>query len=160
MLNSLWHRIHCFIGEAFAKTLGPPPRRVTAGAWTQHPYLNSELQGVGVVVVDRTPPPIGTSQDQTPQHRVTPVSAVAIACELAARGALIALVLDAHVVAANYGTCADVERVVDHHGVMGAGTSSAIAAYQRDAGLPATGSITPELVSSLNNTVEGASQGG
>lgn len=45
-------------------------------------------------------------------------------------------------------------------GVMGAGTSSAIAAYQRDAGLPATGSITPELVSSLNNTVEGASQGG
>lgn len=45
-------------------------------------------------------------------------------------------------------------------GVMGAGTSSAIAAYQRDAGLQATGSITPELVTSLNNTVESASQGG
>ena len=43
---------------------------------------------------------------------------------------------------------------------MGSGTSDAITSYQRDAGLAVTGSITPELVNSLNETVEAVAQTG
>jgi hypothetical protein len=117
-MDSLRARLHAFLGEAFVETLGPPPRRAAGGGGARHPYLDSELKGVGVVLVDRSSPRHRT----TPmRHRVTPLAAVAVACELAARGALVALVLDARAVAAHYGTCADVEHVVDRHGVMGAG---------------------------------------
>ena len=45
-------------------------------------------------------------------------------------------------------------------GIMGAGTREAISAYQRDAGLQPTGSITRDLVSSLNAAVSVGAQRG
>ena len=45
-------------------------------------------------------------------------------------------------------------------GLMGAGTIDAIRAYQAEAGLDATGTITPDLVRSLNETVEARTRTG
>lgn len=122
-MSSVCAAVKDFIGEAFIETLSPHPRHAAKSECRSHPYLTSEMRGVGVLIVSRgSETDCDWKQDQElRRRRVTPLAAVAIASELSARGAEVALVLTRRDIEDHYGSCREVERFVNHQGILGSG---------------------------------------